>query len=435
MKRRSMKAAVALAGAMVSMALVASGCSKGSDDSGDKPAVTEITFWSWLRASQEVTDAFNKTHTDVQVKFEQIPGGADGYGKLTNAVKADNAPDVATVEYAMLPDMLAQGNLQDVSGDISELVKSKYPAPIQELVTLGGKTWTVPLDAGAMVMFYRKDLFEQAKIAVPKTWDEFKAAAEKVKKANPKARITDWNQTDSANFVSLNWQAGAKWFDIQGDSWKVSIDSPESQQVAAYWQDLIAKDLVTNIPAEEVQKRKAAGEVWVQLGGAWAAGGLKAGLPDQAGKWASTALPSWDAAAPASAMVGGSSFGVSKTSKKKDAAIKFITWMTTTPEGIQARLASGASSTLPAIPELADVAAKNFDTKFFGGQDIYAVAKASEAIIRTGWRWGPGMRNVFDGLGEQFKQVNTGKAQLPAVYGPVQAKTIEDLKGRGINAS
>ena len=69
MKTRSMKAAATLAGAMVAMALVATGCSKGAD-TPDKPAVTEITFWSWLRASQEVTDAFNKTHTDVQVKFE-----------------------------------------------------------------------------------------------------------------------------------------------------------------------------------------------------------------------------------------------------------------------------------------------------------------------------------------------------------------------------
>ncbi|GAA1631291.1 ABC transporter substrate-binding protein [Catellatospora bangladeshensis] len=434
MKARSMKAAVALAGAMVSMALVASGCSQGADTADGTPAVTEITFWSWLRASQEVVDAFNKTHTDVQVKFEQIPGGAEGYGKLTNAVKAGNAPDVATVEYAMLPDMLAQGNLQDVSGDITDLVRSKFPAPIQELVTLGGKTWTVPLDAGAMVMFYRKDLFEQHKIAVPKTWDEFKTAAAAVKKADPKSRITDWNQTDSANFVSLNWQAGAKWFGIQGDSWKITLDSPESQKVAGYWQGLITEDLVTNVPAEEVQQRKAAGQVWTQLGGAWAAGGLKAGLPDQAGKWASAPLPSWDAA-PASAMVGGSSFGVSKTSKKKEAALKFITWMTTTPEAIQARLASGASSTLPAVPELADVAAKNFDTAFFGGQDIYAVAKDALPTIKTGWTWGPGMRGVFDGLGEQIKLVNTGKQQLSAVYGPVQAKTIEDLKGRGINAS
>lgn len=433
MKTRSMKAAAALAGAMVSMALVATGCGKGADTPADKPAVTEITFWSWLRASQEVTDAFNKTHTDVQVKFEQVPGGPDGYGKFANAVKAGNAPDVMTAEYYMLPDMVSQGQLQDLSGSAGDLVKAKFPTAVQSLVTLGGKTWSVPLDAGAMVMFYRKDLFEKYQIAVPKTWDEFEAAAEKVKAANPKARIVDWVKDDPSLLTSLSWQGGAKWFGIQGDAWKVDMAGAETGKVASYWQDLIDKDLVAVVSPDEKTQKQKSGELLATLTGAWGAGGLRGGLPDQAGKWASAPLPNWGT--PASAMMGGSSFGVAKTSKKTEAALKFITWMNTTPEGIQARLASGASSTLPANPELAEVAKKNFDTAFFGGQDLYAVATESAASIVPGWTWGPAMGSTNSALREGYAQVGAGKAKLADVLGAAQGKTVDDLKSRGISVA
>ncbi|MEV4414254.1 sugar ABC transporter substrate-binding protein [Catellatospora sp. NPDC049609] len=432
MKARSMKAAAALAGAMVSMALVATGCSS-ADTPADKPAVTEITFWSWLRASQEVVDAFNKTHTDVQVKFEQVPGGPDGYGKFANAVKAGNAPDVMTAEYYMLPDMVSQGQLQDLTGSAGELVRSKFPAPVQSLVTLGGKTWSVPLDAGAMVMFYRKDLFDKYGIAVPKTWDEFRTAAERVKAANPKARIADWVKDDPSLLTSLSWQGGAKWFSVQGDAWKVDLSGGETSKVAAYWQDMLDKDLVAVVsPDEKTQKQKNS-ELLVTLTGAWGAGGLRGGLPDQAGKWASAPLPHWGT--PASAMMGGSSFGVAKTSTKTEAALKFITWMNTTPEGIQARLSSGASSTLPAIPELAEVAKKNFDTAFFGGQDLYAVAGESAAAIVPGWTWGPAMGSTNAALREGYAQVGAGKAKLADVLGTAQGRTVDDLKSRGINVA
>jgi multiple sugar transport system substrate-binding protein len=184
MKRSSLKKTAALVSAAVSLALFTAAC--GSGDAGDKKASgpVEITFWSWLKGSQDVADAFNASHTDIKVKFEQVPGGPDYYNKLANAVKAGNAPDVATVEYGRVPEVVSQGELQDITGKVGDVVKSKYPQSVQSLVTLGGKTWSVPLDAGAVVLYYRKDLFEKYGVEVPKTWDDYKAAAAKVKAAD-----------------------------------------------------------------------------------------------------------------------------------------------------------------------------------------------------------------------------------------------------------
>ncbi|MFD4779188.1 hypothetical protein ACFWNU_35815, partial [Streptomyces sp. NPDC058427] len=75
-------AAVPLAGALSAC----SGGTSGSDSTSRTSTVsnkagrnaTHITFWSALRGSQEVVDAFNRTHDTIQVDFQQVPSGGQG---------------------------------------------------------------------------------------------------------------------------------------------------------------------------------------------------------------------------------------------------------------------------------------------------------------------------------------------------------------------
>lgn len=44
---------------------------------------TRITFWSALRGSQEVVNAFNRGHDTIRGDYQQVPGGTrGGYAKL-----------------------------------------------------------------------------------------------------------------------------------------------------------------------------------------------------------------------------------------------------------------------------------------------------------------------------------------------------------------
>ena len=59
---------------------------------------TQVTFWSSLRGSHEVVQAFNESQDDIEVVFNQIPdGGSGGYANIRNAARAGNAPDVITL--------------------------------------------------------------------------------------------------------------------------------------------------------------------------------------------------------------------------------------------------------------------------------------------------------------------------------------------------
>lgn len=436
MKRKHVAGAAGLL--VVASMLAACGSGDAGSAEGAKPAgggPEKVVFWGWAKGTKQVVDAFNAAHKDIQITFEEIPSGnAGGYAKFANAVKAGNAPDLMSVEYPQLPDFVSQGALQDITAETGD-IKSKYPESVFKLVELGGKTWSVPMDAAPLTFFYRKDLLEKNKIEVPKTWDDFRAAAEKVKKADPKARLATFFPDDPNLLSAWSWQAGAKWFSSEGGSWKVSVNDEASKKVADYWQGMVKDGLVATAPAfsQDWTASIAGDQVWGYLGANWGAGMIKTNHAPQSGKWAVAPAPNWGT--PASGMFGGTTFAVSKGSKHTKAAVEIAKWLTGTPEAWTARLQSGTSSAFPAIADMVPVAAKSFDTAFYGGQDIYQVFTEAYGTIQPGWTWGPSMVQVFTTFKDRLGQVPSGGTTIPEVLESVQTATVAEIKGRGLAVS
>src|SRR5439155_1885237 len=102
----------------------------------------------------------------------------------------------------------------------------------------GDGVYAIPQASGPMGVFYRSDLYQKWGITPPKTGDEFEQAAKKVHTADPNAYISTFPPGNSAWFTALAWQAGAKCFDVKGDTWRVNTDTPQTRKVAAYWHRL-----------------------------------------------------------------------------------------------------------------------------------------------------------------------------------------------------
>ncbi|MFG2846992.1 ABC transporter substrate-binding protein [Kitasatospora sp. NPDC048296] len=437
--RRTLRSAATLTAVVVSMSSLAACGSGGSSDSAGSGPVT-ITFWGWAKGTQDVVNAFNASHPDVHVDYQQIPSGiAGGYAKLSDAAKAGNAPDVFNVEYAALPDFVSQGAVQDITKLVTPDLKAKYLPQVFQLTTLGQRNWGLPLDAAPQALFYRKDLFDKAGItAPPKTWDEYRADAEKLRNAIPDTRIGTFFPDDPSPLEAMSWQAGAHWFTGVGDTWSVDIGGAETKRVTDYWQQLISDDLVRVQPSFSQQWTASLqkGETAAYLGAAWGGGVLKstlAGTPDAAGKWAVAPIPTWDAQ-PASGMLGGTTFAVSKNSKKAKAAVEFATWATTTPEGIKARIASGVSSVFPAAQDLVPGAKAAFNTDFYGGQDIYSVFIDAAKSIKSDWQWGPAMSVTNSAMADVFGKLGQGGTVQQGIDAAQQG-TVAAMKNRGLKVA
>ncbi|WP_285564843.1 sugar ABC transporter substrate-binding protein [Streptomyces sp. RTGN2] len=428
----------ALVGAVTAVAVLTA-C--GGDGGGRSPArgtaehPVTVSFWAWTKGSQEVVDAFNASHDTIKVKFEEIPsGGLGGYPKIANAVKAGIAPDLLSIEYPQLSAFVSQGSLQDISSYLTDDIKKKLLPQTIEMTTLGGKNWAVPFDASPQVFYYRKDFFTEHHIALPKTWDDFRTAAAQVKKASPKTRIATFFPDDPTFFQAMAWQAGAQWFRAGKDAWQVDTTDPASQRTAEYWQGLIDDKLVSTASSfsPEWTSSLKQGTTVGYLGASWGAGVLAGIVPEEKGKWAAMELPSWEADKPASGMIGGSTFAVSKNSTKTAAAVEFALWMSTHEDAIKARIGASTSSALPASPAMVPIARKAFDTSFYGGQDLYGLFTRAGASIGPDWIWGPSPGATNSALGDELGEVVGGSSTLPHAIRTAHDATVADLKKRGL---
>ncbi|MFE5794281.1 ABC transporter substrate-binding protein [Streptomyces sp. NPDC056503] len=425
----------ALAGSAAALALLATACGGADQAASPTEKKGKVTFWSFVKGSDKVAEAFNRSHPDIEVAFETVPSGQEYYSKLTNAVKAGTAPDVAVVEYPHLPEFAAQGKVEDLSGTLGPVVKERFPEATRQLVELGGRTWGVPRDAAPLMLMYRKDFFTRHKIEVPATWDAYRNMTRQVRKADPAARGGVLYTDNPGLLEALSWQAGGRWFSTGEDAWKVTVDDGPSKKVAAYWGGLAREDLVHSLSQLDpfwtsVQKGRTVAYVCAS----WCAGAHQATVPDQKGQWAVAPVPTWDGK-PASGMYGGSSFVIPEGSDNSGAAAEFIEWITTDPEGMKAWVSSGTSSMFPADPDLVPVTKAAFRTDYYGGQDVYALMARSYDAIPPGWTWGPVMGATNTALVDRLPKVADGSVDLPDALSAAERVTVTQMEQRGLRVT
>ncbi|MCZ9351892.1 sugar ABC transporter substrate-binding protein [Streptomyces mutabilis] len=433
--RRSVLAAMAA----VPLAGAVSACSGGNGASSARTGTTtRITFWSALRGSQEVVDAFNRTHRTVQVDFQQIPsGGQGGYAKLSNAARAGNAPDVATIEYPQVPGYAIDGVARDITDLIGDGLRRKLLPQALGLTTFEGRVFSVPLDVEPMVMHYRADLFDEYGLRPARTWDEFAEQAATVRRKAPDRRLVLFPTDGMTQFACYAWQAGAQWFDTSKGAWNVSLADAPSRRVADYWQGLIDRDDVFMNAVESRQSDAQIGNglVLTRLSGAWDAGAQMNARPGQKGQWRIAPLPQWDPGNPSAGTHGGSTFAVTADSRHPEAAMQFIEWQVSHPDALRARLSSGTSSQYPAAPGLVSVGRDAFDRSYYGGQDIYTLFEREAENIGEQWLWGPRMSATQKVMQDSFARVSGGQGSLVESLRAAQEGTMPDLEALGLSTT
>lgn len=150
-------------------------------------AADTVTLWSWRTEDQAamrtIFDAFEAQNPDIKVDLQFTPD-ADYQNRLATALRGGKGPDIAQLKaYGELQPLVEAGYLVP----LNELVPSLSEFP--ETATGGvvgradGKFYGVPYSVPVLGVFYNTELFEQNGIAVPTTYAEFKAAAEKLKAA------------------------------------------------------------------------------------------------------------------------------------------------------------------------------------------------------------------------------------------------------------
>lgn len=147
---------------------------------------TSINYWHTFTSQSEqagldsVMALFKAAHPDISVTPENIPN-PEFMAKITAAVVSGSRPNVTMVSSERFRDLLAMGALVDMTDRVASWERrSDFDNSRFDSISLDGKVYGVPGFAFVDWMYYRKDWFDEAGIAVPTTWAELRDAAIKL---------------------------------------------------------------------------------------------------------------------------------------------------------------------------------------------------------------------------------------------------------------
>jgi multiple sugar transport system substrate-binding protein len=440
--RRRLLGAVAVA-PLVALAACGGG---GGGGAGEAPAPgaacapsqgpVNLTFTSWVPGVEEAVALWNQQNPDVQVTAESVPAGNSGtYNNLFNGLQAGTAPDLSQVEYDSLSSFRLQNGLVDISAcpGIAD-ASGQFVDWTWSQAQIGSEgVYAVPQDTGPMALYYRKDLFDAAGIAAPTTWEEYYQAAVALKASNPNLRITHFPQVDANWFTGLLWQNQASLFELNGDTVNVTVDSPETQEVADYWQRMIDEDLIaTNLQgfSPDLYAAWNSGTVASWVSAAWGYSTIRDNAPDTSGLWAVAPMPKWDGGEDNAGNWGGSTTAVLTGTEHPAEAARFALWLNTDPASLE--ILNREGGLFPAAQAGLELPALQQGVEFYGGQPIFDVFREASDQVDTGFTWGPTMTDTYQAMSDGFTAALNGQGTLGDALTTAQTSSVEALRAQGI---
>ena len=150
----------------------------------EEPVTITYATFSASGAQEEtlkkMVEVFEEKNPDIKVDV-QLTGYDDYFTKLATTVGGGNAPDVFEMNMENFLSYMLRGTCADLTGKIDT---ANYSEGTLAAVSSEGKIYAVPMSFSTCVLFYNKNLFDQAGVAYPTdewTWADAQAAAEKIK--------------------------------------------------------------------------------------------------------------------------------------------------------------------------------------------------------------------------------------------------------------
>ena len=418
-------------GVLVLGAGLLAGCSSDTPENTAPAGPVDLAFWTWVPNIDKVVAKWNAANPNVHVTVSTQAQGDELVTKLLTAAQGGGAPDLVQAEYQALPTLVSNDVLADIKNE-TQSIKDKFSPGLWQQVTLGtDAVYAIPQDAGPMMLYYRKDVFTELGLTVPKTWDEFAATARTVRTKAPNRFLTTFSSADPGWFAGLSQQAGAQWWAISGETWQVTVNDAATKKVADYWGKLVAEGAIDDQPMYTPEWNKALndGTLIAWPSAIWGPGVLAGNAAATKGKWAMAPLPQWTAGESKTGNWGGSSTAVTTKAKNKAAAVQFATWLNTSPEATSMLVTDGGLYPADKAAQAGPALQKPPD--FFAEQtDFYSLAKQI-ADTAAGFIWGPNVNVTYSAYRDQIGKAVTQKSPFGPAVDQMQEITIADMRKNG----
>jgi multiple sugar transport system substrate-binding protein len=362
-------------------------------------------------AEAAVVAAFQAAHPEITVDFQLLPY-ADYFTSLKTWIAGGTAPDVASLDLAMLQEMAASGSLVD----LNPMIKSDnydlgayYQSTLDMFANNGGQ-FGLPASYSNVVLYYNKNLFDAAGLAYPDAnmdWATFLADATKLTKD------TNGDGTNEIFGTARLWWpyymllTGATPFNA--DATKCTLTDQNAIDGFQAMVDLTLKDKVApsanDLAAQDDWHMFEAGRIAMYPIGPWSISEFNDVIKDF--DWDATTLPSGPTGKKVTFLFG-NAYAVLSASKQQDAAFQFMKFVTGA-EGDQIRQDAGFE-----IAPIKSVAEGSFlkamEGKKPANAKVFLDSAAFAQSVPTHAHWS----EIADAISAQLDSALLGDITVPA---------------------
>lgn len=237
--RRARRGAVVLVAAMLAVLSACGGSDSGSDDN-------TLTVWTLenLPDRMAAQKAIAKKFTDeTGVKVKLVGIAEDQYSQLlTSAAASGQLPDViGALSLAGVRELAGNdlANTDVAKAVVDDLGKDTFSPQALALTANGDEQLSVPSDAWAQLLIYRKDLFDKAGLSAPQTYDDIMNAAKQLDSGDTVGFVGANVANDAFTEQTFEHLALANGCQMVDDNQDVTLDSPQCAEAFSFYGDLL----------------------------------------------------------------------------------------------------------------------------------------------------------------------------------------------------
>ena len=163
------------------------GCAK-EPPKEEKKQKQELLLWSYYETEAQkegldrLVNGFNNSQRIYQISWEYVPM-VDFVKRLSIALSSDSLPDLVLLDNSDMESLIKSEMLEDITDPLqSRVFVDNYYKEVWDSVEYNGRYYGVPFGCNNTVIIYNRQMFRQAGVNVPVTWDEFRKAAKALTK-------------------------------------------------------------------------------------------------------------------------------------------------------------------------------------------------------------------------------------------------------------
>jgi multiple sugar transport system substrate-binding protein len=310
----------------------------------DAGAPAGVEFWAMGRegeAVQSMVPEFERREPGIRVRVQHIPWSA-AHEKLLTAHVGGAMPDVFQAGNTWIPEFVTLDAIEPLDGWLARSaavqVQDFFPG-ILDTNVIDGATYGVPWYVDTRLLFYRTDVLQQAGYErPPATWESWLDAMTRIKqRAGAGGYAILLPMTEWQTPVILALELGA---DLLRDHDQYgNFRSPPFRRAFEFYIDMFKRGLAPR--AGEVQIANlyqdfANAYFALYITGPWNIGEFSRRLPAAVSdKWATAPMPSHDGEHPGISVAGGASLAIFRGSRRKQAAWKWIEYLSEPAQQIE----------------------------------------------------------------------------------------------------